>query len=50
MFVGFLICLKVILAIFIIAKAYLHANIAYRNNVNLGAGGGLPFKTLWYFY
>jgi hypothetical protein len=48
MFSGFLIFLKIVLAVSIIGKCYLHAYIAYRNNVILG-GAGLPFKTFWYF-
>ena len=49
MSVGLLIFLKIFLAVSIIAKAYLHSYIAYRNNVKLGAGGGFSFKALWYF-
>jgi len=41
--------LKIVLAISVVGKAYLHAHVAYRNNIKLGSGGGLPVKTLWYF-
>lgn len=46
---GLFVFLKIALAVSIIVKAYLHAHVAYRNNIALGAGGGLPVKTLWYF-
>lgn len=46
---GFVILLQIVLAISIIVKGYLHSHIAYRNKINLGAGGGLPFQTLWFF-
>lgn len=44
-----MIVLKVLLALSVISKGYLHSHIASRNNIDLGAGGGLPYKSLWYF-
>ena len=47
---GFLIFLRVGLAFSVIFKAYLHTNLARRNNVSMQGGGGeFSFKVLWYF-
>jgi hypothetical protein len=47
---GFLIFLRIVLAISIIVKACIHTYIGHRNNIALGdGGGGFSFKVLWYF-
>ncbi len=37
------------MAVSVITKGYIHAHIAYRNDIPLGGSGGLPARTFWYF-
>lgn len=46
---NFIIFLKIILALSVIGKAYLHSFVGYRNDVPLGGTGGFSLKTLWFF-
>lgn len=43
-----LISLKILLLVSFVFKSYFHYYIASKNNIFLGGGAGLPYRTLWY--
>lgn len=44
-----LVILRIYLVAMIVIKSYMHTYIADKHGTNLGGGGGLSFRTLWFY-